>query len=155
MNSKKPGVLPRLEQLQSEQKDALFHWLAEDSLTYAKAQKKLESEYGVRTSAAALSAFWHSYCVPKQQAIDAARFAASVRGKLLVEIQVCPSTTGGVSIKVIGGNIPATVQATKDSGITRISVRSMTGPADVRSAAIIKDAAHSSGAAMPTDSAKL
>lgn len=65
MTTRKQGTIPRLEQLPAAQQQTLIAWLSEERITYAQAQARLKAEFGVRTSASALSHFWKAVCQPR------------------------------------------------------------------------------------------
>lgn len=120
MKTNRPGAIPLLERLPAEQKEALFRWLTVDHFTYAKAQARLAAEFRVKTSPASLSAFWHSYCLPRKSVQQHGQQVAAVRGKVLAEIQVRPLPGHGFTVAVIGGDVPAHIEQSKEGDTTTL-----------------------------------
>ena len=105
MNSRKSGIIPRLQQMPPAHVDALVRWLAEDKLTYDQARQKLKAEFGVETSNSALSTFWHQVVAPRQWAhlVNAERAKAFVgESKIILEIQVRAEADNTLRITVSG-----------------------------------------------------
>ena len=122
MRTNKPSAIPRLEQLPAEQTAALVRWLTEDHLSYAQALARLKAEFSVKTSPAALSAFWHSVCVPRQAIERMRRDMAAVKGKVLVEIQIRSLPDRSLNVAVVGGQVPAYVETASAPDSTTIRV---------------------------------
>lgn len=72
--SRKPDQKPRgdskLDALSSEQKELLSEWLTVENVTYAKARTRVAKEFGVTTTASALSSFYGSVALPWKYARD-------------------------------------------------------------------------------------
>lgn len=64
----KPRPDSVLKNLPPAQQDALFAWLTAENITYAEARKRLAEQFSVRTSPAALSAYYSSVVVPRKYA---------------------------------------------------------------------------------------
>jgi hypothetical protein len=105
MKANKPGMIPRLQQMEAEQVDTLVRWLAEEKLTYGQARIRLKSEFGVETSCSALSAFWQQVVAPRQWAklVTAERAKTFVgESRLILEIQVRAEADNTLRITVSG-----------------------------------------------------
>lgn len=94
-------AIPRLEQLPPDQFNALVSWLVDERLTYAQAEARLFTSFGVKTCAASLSGFWRSICGPLQW-VRHAQAAASSQTKALLEIQIHALPGQPVSICILG-----------------------------------------------------
>jgi hypothetical protein len=57
-----PRNIPLLRGLPQLQRAQLVHWLVVEGISYRVAIRMLREKFGVVTSMAALSAFWHSEC---------------------------------------------------------------------------------------------
>ncbi len=125
MKTNKPGSIPLLERLPGAQKDALFRWLTEEHLTYAQAQARLRAEFDVKTTAASLSAFWHSVCFPRRAVELMGTQASAVRGKVLVEIKIRALEDSGLSVSIVGGEVGSSVESESGDGVTTFRVRAL------------------------------
>lgn len=59
---KKPRSDSKLASLPLEQREQLVSWLVEENLSYQDAVERVEEEFGVSTSAGAMSAFYSTAC---------------------------------------------------------------------------------------------
>lgn len=101
MKLAKQGITPRLEQLPSDQFNALVSWLVDERLTYEQAKSRLYTTFGVKTCAASLSAFWRSICGPLKWARKA-QVGASSENNPLLEIQIRAMPDQTISISILG-----------------------------------------------------
>lgn len=110
----KPGIVPRLQSLPLDQREALIKWLVEENLAYDKARARLKTEFGVQTSKSALSNFWTQVCEPRRftdvMRAERERSTTVRPGRLILEIQMRVNSDNTLSISVSGPAIDSLSQ---------------------------------------------